>query len=47
MSSEIYYDRAFIKIGEEQFIPVANHGSSNTFDFDCGAERSRKSIGRY
>ena len=34
MSSEIYYDRAFIKIGEEQFIPVANHGSSNTFDFD-------------
>lgn len=34
MSSEIFYDRAFIRIGEKQFIPIVNHGSSNCFDFD-------------
>lgn len=33
MSSEIFYDRAFIRVGE-QFIPVVNHGSSNCFDID-------------
>lgn len=33
MSSEILYDRAFIRVGE-QYIPVINHGSSNCFDFD-------------
>ncbi len=33
MSSEILYDRAFIRVGE-QYIPVVNHGSSNCFDFD-------------
>lgn len=33
MSSEIYYDRAFIRVGD-RFIPVVNHGSSNCFDFD-------------
>lgn len=32
MSSEIFYDRAFIRIGEK-FIPLCNHGSSNCFDF--------------
>ena len=34
MSSEIFYDRAFIRIGEERYIPIVNHGSSNCFDFD-------------
>lgn len=33
MSSEIFYDKAFIRVGE-QYIPVVNHGSSNCFDFD-------------
>lgn len=33
MSSEILYDKAFIRVGE-QYIPVVNHGSSNCFDFD-------------
>ena len=33
MSSEIFYDKAFIQIGEK-YIPVVNHGSSNCFDFD-------------
>lgn len=33
MSSEIFYDKAFICVGE-QFIPVVNHGASNCFDFD-------------
>lgn len=33
MSSQIYYDRAFISVGE-QFIPIVNSGSSNCFDFD-------------
>lgn len=33
MSSEIFYDKAFIRVGE-QFIPVVNHGASNCFDFD-------------
>jgi hypothetical protein len=32
MSSEIFYDRAFIQIGEK-FIPMCNHGSSNCFEF--------------
>lgn len=33
MSSEIFYDKAFIRM-EEKYIPVVNHGSSNCFDFD-------------
>ena len=33
MSSEILYDKAFIRVGEK-YIPVVNHGSSNCFDFD-------------
>lgn len=33
MSSEIFYDKAFIRVGEK-YIPVVNHGSSNCFDFD-------------
>ena len=31
MSSEIYYDRAYIRVGD-RFIPVVNHGSSNCFE---------------
>ena len=42
MSSEIYYDRAYIRVGD-RFIPVVNHGSSNCFDFDaCGREVPEK-----
>ncbi len=38
MSSEIFYDKAFILAGE-RYIPIVNHGSSNCFDFDsCGRE---------
>lgn len=33
MSSEIFYDKAFIRVGEK-YIPVVNHGSSNCFEFD-------------
>ena len=33
MSSEIFYDKAFIRVGEK-YIPVVNYGSSNCFDFD-------------
>lgn len=33
MSSEIFYDKAFILV-EDKYIPVVNHGSSNCFDFD-------------
>lgn len=32
MSSEIFYDRAFIRV-DEKFIPMCNHGSSNCFGF--------------
>lgn len=35
MSSEIFYDKAFILVGEK-YIPVANHGSSNCFDIGRG-----------
>ncbi len=31
MSSEIFYDKAFIKV-PNGYIPIANHGSSNCFD---------------
>jgi hypothetical protein len=33
MSYEIYYDRAFIKVGEN-FVPLVNEGSNNTFDIN-------------
>ena len=33
MSSEIFYDKAFIRVGEK-YIPIVNHGSSNCFDID-------------
>jgi len=32
MSSDILYDKAFIRVGE-QYIPVVNHGASNCFGF--------------
>ena len=31
MSSEIYYDRAYIRV-ENRFIPLVNHGSNNCFE---------------
>ena len=31
MSSEIFYDRAYIRVADK-YIPVVNHGSSNCFD---------------
>lgn len=43
MSSEIYYGRAYIRV-EDQFIPLANHGSSNCFCFDW---RGREVAERY
>ena len=42
MSSEIFYDKAFIRV-DDRYIPVVNHGSSNCFDFDSrGREISEK-----
>lgn len=42
MSSEIFYDKAFIRV-EEKYIPVVNHGSSNCFEFDSrGRENPEK-----
>lgn len=43
MSSEIFYDKAFIRVGD-RFIPVVNHGSSNCYDFDS---RGREIPERY
>ena len=40
MSSEIFYDKAFIRM-EEKYIPVVNHGSSNCFDFDSNKFHKR------
>lgn len=37
MSSEIYYDRAFIKVGDK-YIPLVNQGSSNCFDFGLNGQ---------
>lgn len=34
MSSEIFYDRAFIRV-DDRYIPVVNHDSTNCFDFDA------------
>lgn len=33
MSSEIFYDKAYIRV-DDKYIPVVNHGSSNCFVFD-------------
>ncbi len=33
MSSEIFYAKAFIRVGD-RFVPIFNHGSSNCYDFD-------------
>ena len=33
MSSEIYYEKAFISIGD-RFIPLVCRGSTNTFEFN-------------
>lgn len=37
MSSEIYYDRAFIRV-DDRYIPIVKHGSSNCFEFEFGRE---------
>ncbi len=41
MSSEIFYKKAFIKVGDG-IIPLANHGSSNCFDLVRGREVAEK-----
>lgn len=33
MSSELYYDKAFVSIGD-QFIPLVCRGSTNTYEFN-------------
>jgi len=38
MSYEIYYDRAFIRVGES-FIPLVNQGSSNCWEYSCFSKR--------
>lgn len=38
MSSEIFYNKAFIKVGDG-YIPLANHGSSNCFDISMRSGR--------
>ena len=43
MSSEIFYDKAFI-LADGRYIPIVNHGSSNCFDFDS---RGREIPERY
>lgn len=44
MSSEIFYDKAFIRV-DDRYIPVVNHGSSNCFDFDSRGREIPESIG--
>ena len=34
MSYEIYYDRAYIRVGE-QFVPLVNQGSNNSWEYNC------------
>lgn len=38
MSSEILYDKAFIKVGDG-YIPIVNQGSSNCFDFGLNGQQ--------
>ena len=38
MSYEIYYDRAFIRIGD-MYIPMVNQGSNNCFEYDYFSHR--------
>ena len=49
MSSEIYYDKAFISIGDK-YIPLVCHGSTNTYEFNRNgrevAERSWSVLNR-
>ena len=33
MSSEIYYNRGYIRVGT-RYVPVVNHGSTNCYQFD-------------
>ena len=34
MSSEIYYDKAFVSVGD-LFVPLVCHGSTNTYEFNA------------
>ena len=34
MSSEIYYDKAFVSVGN-RFIPLVCRGSTNTYEFNA------------
>ena len=43
MSSEIYYDKAFVSVGE-RFIPLVCRGSTNTYEFN---EHGREVAERY
>jgi len=43
MSYEIFYKRAFIKVGDDAYIPVVQHGSNNCSEFNhLGREVSEK-----
>lgn len=44
MSYQIYYDRAFIRVGDK-FIPLVNSGSNNCWDFKGGREVPEKDWG--
>lgn len=42
MSYEIYYNKAFIKVGENQYIPLVQHGSNNCWEFSGRREVPEK-----
>jgi len=44
MSYSIYYDRAFVRVGDK-FIPLANSGSNNCFEFRGNREVPEKNWG--
>lgn len=44
MSYEIFYDKRFIKVGEDKFIPIFQTGSNNTWEYNySGREIPEKS----
>ena len=44
MSYSIYYDRAFVRVGDK-FIPLANSGSNNCYEYRNGREVPEKNWG--
>ena len=46
MSSEIYYEKAFISIGNK-FIPLVCHGSTNTYEFNHIAEEASLRVRKF